>query len=314
MNVFRKALLLATLFPGMCVTLAKGQTMPAIPANQLVLPERSYTLPFKWQGDSVDGHWEPYAALLLAVRLPDCDRQFYMQFDLGAPYSVFYRNKIKTFVPPADSAAVIRDCRFQVGEMPVTAREIAVKSFEDPLKEALYGEDMEVIGTIGADLIEGRVIVIDYPGEKMFIGADLPAGLPVDQQLSDLVLAGRSVLLPAIIKGKKTMLFFDTGSSAFELLTDKMTFDRLRNPGGTPIQYEVRSWGRALTAHTAPTADSLEMASRKLAITRVTYISGASAAQVEQMKKIGIGGMTGNRLFINYRLLLDMKRRQFAIL
>jgi hypothetical protein len=34
---------------------------------------------------------------------------------------------------------------------------------------------------------------------------------------------------------------------------------------------------------------------------------------VEQMKKIGIGGMTGNKLFLNHQLLLDTKNKKFGV-
>ncbi|ACT93102.1 hypothetical protein Dfer_1865 [Dyadobacter fermentans DSM 18053] len=43
-------------------------------------------------------------------------------------------------------------------------------------------------------------------------------------------------------------------------------------------------------------------------------MEGVDARQEDQMKKIGIGGVSGNKLFLQKRLLLDMRRRKFAVL
>jgi hypothetical protein len=56
------------------------------------------------------------------------------------------------------------------------------------------------------------------------------------------------------------------------------------------------------------------MAFSRMPIRHVTYIEGASDVQINQMMKMGIGGMTGNRLFISSVLLLDTKNRRFGIL
>ena len=213
----------------------------------------------------------------------------------------------------ADSAAALKNYTFKVGKMPVAAKEIPMREFgNNPIKWS-DEKGIEVIGTIGTNLIDGRVILIDYPQKEMTIGPDVPSNLTRGMELDDFVYVNRSVLLPAVIKGKKTILVFDTGSSAYELLTDKKTFASLVIPGITQAQYPVKSWDRVWTAHTAASNDSVEIAFRKLPIKRVTYIEGVSNSQIEQMMKMGIGGMTGNKLFLKNTLLLDTKNRKFGI-
>lgn len=56
------------------------------------------------------------------------------------------------------------------------------------------------------------------------------------------------------------------------------------------------------------------IANTTLPLHSVTYIEGASSAQVERMLKAGIGGMTGNKLFLHYVLILDTKNQQFGVL
>ncbi|MCH5715137.1 hypothetical protein [Niabella hibiscisoli] len=124
----------------------------------------------------------------------------------------------------------------------------------------------------------------------------------------------KSVLLPAKINAKETLLFFDTGSSMFELLTNKETCLQLAESGAKPMQHQVKSWDRTLTANTYPSTACINIVGTKLSLQSVTYMEGASTSQVERMLKAGIGGMTGNKLFLHQVLILDTKNQQFGIL
>jgi hypothetical protein len=273
---------------------------------------------FTWGGDSLRSGWDPYAYLLVPVRLNGCPKQFYMQFDLGSPSSMFYHNKIRQIVkkypgavPLTDSLQPLRDFHFFAGDSKIEVKEMMLKQFGNaPVNWNKHS--IEVIGTIGSDLIRNKVLVIDYPGKRLLIGEAIP-GRFAGEKYDDLMWAGRGVLLPATIKGKKTRLFFDTGSSAFELITDQETSLSMALAGSAVITYPVNSWGRTLLANSFPSGDSIEIASRKLPVKHVTYMEGASEAQVNQMKNTGMGGMTGNKLFLRSILILDIPGKKFAI-
>jgi hypothetical protein len=68
-----------------------------------------------------------------------------------------------------------------------------------------------------------------------------------------------------------------------------------------------------MIAHSYPSNQKIEIASRKINVNRATYIEGATDSQVQQMLKMGIGGMTGNKLFSDYILILDTKLKMFGI-
>jgi hypothetical protein len=283
-----------------------------------MLPDERFKIPFTWKGDSINGQWENYAAMLIPVKLDGCPKQFYMQFDVGAPYSLFYRNKLKAIsshyplaVHIPDSAVTGIGLSFKIGKRKIIASEMMLKQLGDP-QINWNNNAIEIIGTLGADLIGDKTVLIDYPGQKISIGYKIPQkpGLT----LTDLIYANRSIILPALIKGKKTMLFFDSGSSAFELLTNKETAAMLALPGATSVTYPVSSWGKILTATSYASGDSIEIASVKMPLNKVTYIEGASDDQVNRMMKMGIGGMTGNKLFLHSILVLDIKNKQFGIL
>ncbi|MCE7053116.1 hypothetical protein LZF95_00410 [Algoriphagus sp. AGSA1] len=293
----------------------------SIPANQLVLPSKTFVLPFFWQGDTIGSKWEANAAMLIPVNLKDCPRRFYMQFDLGAPYSLLYGNKLEAIesefpgsFPQEVMDGKLANFSFKAEQVPILAKEIEVKKFDDSAIDWQNEDGVEIIGTIGADLIDDRIAIIDYPDKKLTISQAIPEKIGEDMSLSDFIYSHRRVLLPAKVNGKETLLYFDTGSSMFELLTDKETSERLAAPDASPIQFTVKSWDRFLTANSLASNSIIEIAGVSIPVTSSTYIEGISDSQIEQMSKMGIGGMTGNKLFLNYRLVLDTKNHKFGLI
>jgi hypothetical protein len=299
---------------------ARAQFMPALPANQLRLPEKSFSISFQWKGDSSNATREPHMAILVPVKLPNCPKLFYMQFDLGSPYSLFYTNKLAAIqqkypaaIPLKDSTGKLVNFTFTTGKTPITAKEIVVKQFDNTTINWSDRNSIEIIGTIGTDLIDGKVLIIDYPKKKLTISPAIPAKLMKRISLSDFVYARRSILLPAKVQGKQTMLFFDTGSSMYELLTDKKTVESLAIPNSPLLQRKVKSWDTYLTANSLASNDSITISSQKIPLHFATYMEGVSNSQVAQMMKLGIGGMTGNKLFLKHTLVLDTKNKKFGL-
>ncbi|MDJ1505615.1 hypothetical protein [Xanthocytophaga agilis] len=297
-----------------------AQQIPQTPTNTLIVPTEDYQLDFQWYTDTLQSKPESYSALLIPVEIPHCDKLFYMQFDSGSPYSLFYTNKLKAIqarypksVQIKDSADRVTNFSFRIGKKKILAKEITIRQFDSTSIHWKEKNSIEIIGTIGVDFFENKTLVIDYPAKKIFIGDSIPTKIASDFSLSDFIFTGKRILLPALLKNKKTILYFDTGSSAYPLLTDKETSLSLSVPNSTPLQYQVKSWEKVMTANTFPTQDSIEIATTKLPIHTVTYMDGVSNAQVMQMKKIGIGGMTGNALFLNYILIVDTKNKKFGI-
>lgn len=298
-----------------------AQSQAALPPNQLELPHGNYTLPLQWKGDSLHGQWEPHAALLVPVYLPGCPTQFYMQFDTGSPYSLFYINKLQAIhrkYPAIQYLQTIRDSlkdiHFTAGKLSIKARAIAVNQFDSSGIDWNDKTNPEIIGTLGTDLIENKVVMIDYPRQQLLIGDSLPADLQHNLTLTDFMFMQRRILLFATLLNKKTILYFDSGSSAFSLLTDQATCLKLSADSTPPVRYPVQSWNKTLTANTIATHDSITLATLSLPLHQATWIEGASAAQVNQMMKMGLGGMTGNKLFLNYALVLDTKKKKMGLI
>lgn len=312
-----KKQLLSALFLAACLQAVQAQ-LPSLPANQLTLPAGQYTLPLHWKGDTLHGQWHPHAALLIPVTLPGCLRIFYMQFDTGSPYSLFYRHQLQAIHRRYPATNVLRHLgdslfhfTFKAGPMRITARQIAVRSFDSSTIDWNDHAPL-LIGTLGTDLIDNKVVTIDYPRLQLHIADSLSPDFRQGRPAA-FGYAMRRILLPAAIGNKNTLLYFDSGSSAFELLTDKTTCLHLATDSTRVVQYPVPSWGKTLQAHTVATSDSITLAGQPIPLRQATWIEGVSNAQVSQMMKMGIGGMTGNQLFIRYTLVLDTRNKQFRL-
>ena len=299
----------------------KAQGIQTLAPNYLRIPEKEFEVNILWKGDSVNGTWEAHSALLLPVTLPGCPKQFYMQFDLGAPSTIFYKSSLQEIQSKyprlkmnINSSDMLSDFRFLVGTTPVLADSAKVIGYQNTLIDWKNKKSIDIIGTIGGDFIENRFVIFDFRSDRLINGTELSKEIQETVKFTDFMYIQRTVLLPSEIKGKKTVLYFDTGSSAYPLLTDKQTAESLSLPGAGSSQYSVRSWNRSLTATTFKTNDSISIASKKIPIKKVTYMQGASDTQIAQMMKMGIGGMTGNKLFIGSILVLDTKNKKFGLL
>ncbi|WP_345954821.1 hypothetical protein [Mucilaginibacter sp. PAMB04168] len=319
---FRKLLFTAlTIITYADISSAQAQMMPPATPSQLVLPANDFKTDFIWESNTLNNQLETHAALLIPVKLPNCLKQFYMQFDTGVPQSILYAEKISAIrakypasVAKEDSTQKLINQQITIAGKNMLAKEIGLKKYSGKTIDWKNKNSINVIGTIGTDFIENRTIVFDYPGKKIWLTSEIPNQLKSKLTLSKFMLVSNSILLPVEIQKKRVMLYFDTGSSAYELLTNKATALALATADAKPVQQQVKSWNSTLTANIYTTGDSITIASQKLPIKRVTYMDGVSNSQIDQMMKMGMGGMTGNKLFINHILVIDARNKQFGII
>jgi hypothetical protein len=293
------------------ISCAQGNSISAIK-----IPDNRYKISFIWKSGTENGHVEKHEALLLPVKLLNCPKQFYMQFDLGAPTTIFYKNKLASIsqkypglVPNIDTAAKLKEIVFSIGKKRVKATEInLIKTSEEGID---WDKDVQIIGTIGADFIDNRSILINYPKQYIEMNSTIPARRKAEA--ADFTYMQRNIMFPVTVRGKKTMLYFDTGSSSYELLTSRDIAESFAEPGASATKSTALSWGNTLYVYSLPTTDSIEITSQKLPITKVSYVEGASEEQVNRMLKLGIGGVTGNKLFLHSKLFLDTKNKKFLV-
>jgi hypothetical protein len=264
----------------------------------------------------------PYAAMLLPVTVPGCKRTFYMQFDLGSPYSMFYHDKLKSLAATTrgmnfmhkEDKVFVKDFSFAIGELTVTGAEIPVISYGKKEINWTDSSAIEIIGTAGADLIEGHVIIISFPAATFYLGDTLPDSLSARASFTPLEFRHRRIMLPVVMDEKSTSLFFDSGTSAFELLTNEKVWSAVANKDAVVQSYGVNSWGKTLTVYSVPTDHFIKFGTLDLPIKNVHRIEGTSFVQNMLMRFSGMDGMIGNKIFIDRTIIIDTRQLRFGIL
>ncbi|WP_375435514.1 hypothetical protein [uncultured Hymenobacter sp.] len=290
------------------------------PVNQLTLTQLPATCSFLWDADTTAGRAMPHAALLVPVTLPGCPRTCYLQFDTGAPYSILYDNPLaalrarypathNALLPHADS---VRNFRFAIGQGQVQVRTIRVMHRGATQLPADSTAPL-VIGTLGSDVLADQALVVDYARRRFSLYSSVPDSLARRAAYVPMRFDSRRVLLDVGLQGKPKQLLFDSGSSAFALLTNQATWHDMARPAALAHTVPVNSWGKTLTAHTVPTAAAMQVGSLVLPLRTVTYIEGMSWRETLLMRFSGMGGMLGNEPFVEHTVIMDAPRGRFGV-
>jgi hypothetical protein len=291
--------------------------------NQLVIESVGTPITFKWSASKFGERVEPHSAMLVPVQFENVPRTFYMQFDLGAQSSVFYRTKLDSLRDKFGGFAVMREgdtdflsaTSLAVGDMRVMANRTRVMTLKSAQPIAWENNDaVEVIGTIGADLIDGRIAVIDYPNRILTLHDRLPTTIANAASWGNMRFVQRRIFIDAIIAGKSRDIIFDTGSSAFALLTDEGTWQKIATPNAPVERFDVKSWNDTLKANLTATDASAQIGGATIPIKQVTYIDGVGLTIRLMMHAMGVGGMSGNKLFLDHTIVLDTKNNKFGVI
>ena len=241
------------------------------------------TLSFSWSGK--------YEAMLIPAKVKNSAGSFYMQFDLGSPVSMLYKNSALGITGDSmyNYPIQLQHYLFQPGS-------IAVKNMAEG----------NIIGTIGTDLLKNRILVIDYPNQRLIFTDTLSAKFTGN--MHPMYFQQGRILFPATLFGKQGILIFDSGSSAYSLITDSATAIQKSIANSIPVSARVQSWGRILTSYTYPNNDSVTLAGKTIPLKQISWMSGVSREQESPMRKLGIMGMLGNYIFLERVLVLDLKK------
>lgn len=274
-DICRKLILMQKSFYSLLIALFLSQAW----ANKISFD--SGKVPMKWM------HYPgmPYAVLLIPVELDGTS--YYMQFDLGATKTVFYEDAPTSL-------------NFNIG-----ASKVHLDSLR--FRDLKYNSEQMIIGTLGMDLLESCSLELNFKEAYFHFNLEV-----TDFATGAYHYVQQKLLLPSFIEGQSKMLVFDSGSSAFDFITDKETWDLIRDSTQAYESFQSKSWGETVTVHIAPARMPISMVGKELSVKKVAYVEGISEARVEHMTQTGMGGMVGNTLFLQEVLYFDFKRRKFG--
>lgn len=263
--------------------------------NYLIVENESGKIPIKWLGNDKN-------VLLLPIHFPEDSAKYYLQFDTGSPYTVFYINSAKIF--STDNKRIATS--FFLGNTKVSSSKFKIFYNENHKTDSL-----KIIGTLGADILEGKKTLINI--KENYVSFNL-SKMPENQHnLFDFQFEKRKIIIPANLKGKKRKFLYDSGTSAYEMLTNKEEWEELRLQNSKITVEKAKSWEKTLTVFTANCNQKICFNNKNIQLKNITYVEGFSKTQYYLMKFSGMTGMLGNKIFLKNKIYIDCVNKKIGI-
>lgn len=267
--------------------------------NYLTVQNESGSVPFIWMGTEKN-------VLLLPVHFPKDAKTYYLQFDTGSPYTMLYSDAIKKI----SQITLDKDhakASFSIGKTKITSNKFKIYNQGKDSNDSI-----QIIGTLGADILENRKTVLNFKENYITLNlTKVPSRL--ETKLFDFTFKKRRMILKGFLKGEEEEFLFDSGTSAYELLTNKEVWSTMKLPNSKIKVDKSQSWDKVLTVYTANCNDKILFSNTAIPLNRVTYVEGYSQTQYAMMKFSGMTGMLGNRIFLNNSLYIDCIQNKMAI-
>ena len=290
--------------------------------NFLTYKDDSKAIAFEWANDSLGNYFETQVAMVIPVNIDGLKHKFYMQFDTGSPFTFIYEKDLislkkiglKISEETQNEQRYIKRLEFELGGNKVTAS--MIKILED------YGHTFNAadtigrikIGTIGSDFIENRITAIDFENQRIQTYRQRPNWMDSLPNFKPFDFQGRRIMLPALIDGKEFELLYDSGCSAFGLITTKNRFESYTDENTEVIEYGANSWGSTIPIRNKSTNLEIQIGNSNLGMSRVSYVNMYAWAQRFVTPFTHIGGWLGNRPFVKSTLILDTKKEEFIVM
>jgi hypothetical protein len=278
-------------------------------------------IPFDWATKSTDNHFEPHVAIIIPVEIEGLKHKFYFQFDTGSPYSYIYENDLKSLKKiglklneiEKEEGFFIKKFDFNLSDNLVESSMLKVyKKYGNT-----FGKNDTIkpikIGTIGSDFLENKITAIDFKNKTIQFFNERPKWMK-EQNFKSFSYKGRRIMLPVNINNKKLELLYDSGCSAFGLITSKKRYDNFSEKTAKEINYVGKRWGDDLPIHHKSSNMLMKIGNENLSLNRVSYLDMYANFQHFLTPFTTIGGWLGNKPFLESTLILDTKKEEFTVL
>lgn len=269
--------------------------------NYLTLKNESGKIPIKWMGSDKN-------ALLLPVHFSKDSATYYMQFDTGSPSTVFYSNAIKGIKGIEIKKERIKSS-FSIGNTKVTSDKFIIF---DKGNNSTNVDAVKIIGTLGADILEDKKTLINFKENYVEFNI-LKQPVEFTSRILDFKFKKRKIILEGFLNGKKEKFLYDSGTSAYEFLTNKEIWEVLKSPNSKVIIRKEQSWKNVLTSYTTKSKNFIFFSDSKVPVNEITYVEGFSKSQYLMMKFSGMTGMLGNKIFMKNSIYIDCTQNKIGI-
>ena len=283
---------------------------------------------FEWFGDSMGKKYYEKAGMHVPAKINGLPYDVTFQFDLGDHHTEIYENSLNDIyaVNPTIKNKVKRlrslfqfwnnnksykDINIEAGDYIFKSPNCYVRrNFGDRLNKELILLNRPLhIGSIGVDLFQNKVLIIDYPAKRFCIADAVLDGYNVNMVPIKLNPAGM-VLLPMKLNGKTYDCQFDNGSSIFPLIASSTRITDFSKEADNDT-IPTRSWGVIHNMTGRKIAGPVEIAGQKFNDVEI-YADHRKASQEKALNDPSYL-VAGNALFWDKTIIIDFKRKLFGV-
>lgn len=275
---------------------------------------------FEWQNFELNGTKYKHGAMFLPVHLDSINREFKMQFDLGLNVSGIYENPLDTII---SKYPYLKD-KIKIGkDYEVIRTNIKIGSYISSVDSLFifkeYGEkknysELFIIGSIGANEIEKKILIIDFKNTTLKILKDSTL---LDNNKFDFVpleYKYGKIFIPLTINGKTYNYVYDTGASITPITTIDKDFFTKTNDNTTKLDtVKLNSWGKLATFIKTEIKVPIQIGKMNLKTENKSIFYTEDQKIIETFNKVGVKGLVGNDFFINDVIVIDLINNKFGI-
>jgi hypothetical protein len=260
--------------------------------------------------------------MIIPLKIEGLPHNFYMQFDTGAYDSFIYGNNLKSLrAIGLDIKEVVKDdvryvesLDFILGGNHIKASMIKIY----PNYGHFFGKNDTIsrigIGTIGSDFIVDRITAIDFKNKTIQTYNERPEWMASLPSFKAFDFPGRRIMLPVTLNNKDYEFLYDSGCSAFGLITIKSRFDKYTEESTKQIDYDAKAWEGSIPIRSKTTDKLFSIGGANLKLKRVSFVDMYSITQPLIAPFTRVGGWLGNQPFTESTLILDTKTEDFIVI
>ncbi len=158
--------------------------------NYLTVKNESGNIPITWLGSNKN-------VLLLPIHFKGNLETYYLQFDTGSPYTIFYLNSI-TDIRELGLKNNCAKTSFFIGKSEISSDQF--KIFKT--KKVEKNDSIKIIGTLGADILEDRKTIINFKENLVILNvSNIPYSFK--NRFINFKFKKRKIIIPGILKGEE---------------------------------------------------------------------------------------------------------------
>lgn len=274
---------------------------------------------FEWQSFELDGIKYEHGALFLPVYIDSIDREYKMQFDLGLNVSAIDENPLQTILtehPHLKRKIVARNdykilrVNTRIGNYSSSVDTLFV--YEDHGDQKSY-DSLSVIGSIGANEVENKILLIDFPNTTLAILNEESEFDKSEYHLAPLEYKYGKIFISLAADGQSYDFIYDTGASISAITTiDKAFFNKVKSNSTPTDTVKLNSWGTLATFEKSKIESPIQLGEMKLSANKNILFTQEQKI-VETLNQVGIDGLVGNDFFIDNVIIIDLVNNKFGV-